>query len=83
MMVGEKKNEQRTKEEEKNEEETKEEEGIFYEIEGKCHNEKKKKKPTSMFGLVQVKWFEFILKQPHPQLVHWWVLGHSSRICGG
>jgi hypothetical protein len=41
----------------------------------------KKRKPTSMFGLVQVKWFGFISKQPnqlHPQLVHWWVLGHSS-----
>jgi ribosomal protein L6P/L9E len=60
MMVGEKKNEL-TKEEEKNEEETKEE-GNFYEIEDKCHNEKEKKNPTSMFGLVQVKWFEFIPK---------------------
>jgi hypothetical protein len=49
-------------------------------IEGKCHNEKEKKKPTSMFGLVQVKWFEFIPKQPHPQLVHWWVLGHKPNL---
>ncbi len=34
-----------------------------------------------MFGLVQDKWFGFIAKQPkqpHPQLVHWWVLGHIS-----
>ncbi len=39
MMVEEKKNEQRTKEEE-----TKEE-GIFFEIERKCHNENKKENP--------------------------------------
>jgi hypothetical protein len=44
---------------------------------------RRKKTSTSMFGLVQVKWFGFIPKQPHPQLVHWWVLGHSSPICGG
>jgi hypothetical protein len=36
--------------------------------------------PSSMFGLVQVKTFGFIQKWPtqlHPQLVHWWVLGHN------
>jgi hypothetical protein len=59
-MVEEKKIKQRTKEEERKEE------GNSFEIEGKCHNEKEKKKPTSMFGLVQVKWFGFIPKQPHP-----------------
>ncbi len=35
-----------------------------------------------MFDLVQVKWFGFIPKRPkqsHPQLVHWWVLVHSSH----
>jgi hypothetical protein len=39
-----------------------------------------------MFGLVYVKWFGFIPKrpkQPHPQLVHWWVLGHSNHAFSG
>jgi hypothetical protein len=32
--------------------------------------------------LIYVKWFGFVAQQPnqsHPQLVHWWVLVHSSQ----
>jgi hypothetical protein len=67
----------RTKEEEKKEQE---EEKVgrggefFWNLRERWASEKKRK-PTLMFGLVQVKWFGFISKQPnqlHPQLVHWW-----------
>ncbi len=42
---------------------------------------RKKEQHLSMFGLVQVQWFGFIPKrpkQPHPQRMYWWVMGHSS-----
>jgi hypothetical protein len=62
MMVGKKK--QREQKRRKRRNRRKKRGGFFLNLRERWASEKKRK-PTSMFGLVQVKWFGFISKQPN------------------